>query len=186
MSKLTKSAALLSTITKASLYGMRREPIRYWDAGARWGLSRPMQALYRCGLVRPVFFEAEPAEAERLKARYRRGSVLACGLWDDETSGTLYVTDEPGQSSLLKPLVAEIVSTCSVPLSRADAILKRQPELAPEIVKLDIQDVQTFGVRSTRAGIWGNAFYFRSQLEGKRQRKIESVFQSLHGIPMRH
>ena len=143
MSRLAKGAALLSAIARASLYGMRDSPLRYWDVGARWGLSRPMHVLYRLGFVQPVFFEAEPTEAQRLKSSYRSGAVLACGLWHDELDGTLYMTSDPGQSSLLKPLAtSEIISTCPVQLSRADTILKRKPELAPEIVKLDIQGAE--------------------------------------------
>ena len=100
-----------------------------------------MEILYRFGFVRPVFFDPDPTEANRLLVTYKLCKVFNYALGNIDGEGLLHVTHEPGQSSLLKPLASsEIANTCTVPIIRGDTLLNtflREPK--PEIVKLDIQ-----------------------------------------------
>src|SRR5262249_46937245 len=122
-------------------FGLRKVPLSFWDVGARGGLSRPVEFLYRFGLVRPAFFEPDPVEARTLTQSYRLCSVFNYALSDKDGYATLYLTREPGCSSLLRPLgLLEIVDTQTVPTTRADTLLKSAAcGWNPEIVKLDVQ-----------------------------------------------
>jgi FkbM family methyltransferase len=137
MPKLSKSLAVLRAAVEASYFGLRLSPISFWDIGARWGLSRSVECLYRLGFVRPVFFEPDPLEAARLLQTYSK--VFNYALSNNNGEATLYVTREPGGSSLLKPInTQEIAKTVIVPTIRAD-MLNFEDQIRPEILKLDIQ-----------------------------------------------
>jgi FkbM family methyltransferase len=141
LQKLSKGAAASWATAQAMYFGLRQAPLCFWDVGARGGLSRPVEFLYRVGLVRPTFFEPDPVEARRLTQSYRPCSVFNCALSDKDGHSTLYLTKEPGCSSLLRPLgQLEIVDTQTVPTARADTLLKSAAcGCHPEIVKLDVQ-----------------------------------------------
>jgi FkbM family methyltransferase len=100
-----------------------------------------MEILYRVGVVRPIFFEPDPLEADTLKHRYKFSSVSNCALFDKDGSATLYLTRDPGSSSLLRPVdPLEIVGTETVPTARADTLLvDMERQHYPEIVKIDVQ-----------------------------------------------
>jgi FkbM family methyltransferase len=141
LQKVSKGAAASWAAAQAMYLGMQKVPLSFWDVGARGGLSRPMEILYRIGVVRPTFFEPDPLEASRITKSYKLSSVFNCALWDKDGSATLYLTREPGCSSLLRPLnPLEIVDRQTVATTRADTLLMGA-ELGrhPEIVKLDVQ-----------------------------------------------
>src|SRR5438034_7547466 len=112
LQKLSKGAAVSRAAAEAVYLGMRKAPLSFWDIGARGGLSRPMEVLYRVGVVRPSFFEPDPLEANTLTHRYKGSSVFKCALWDKDGAATLYLTRDPSCSSLLRPIDSlEIVGT---------------------------------------------------------------------------
>jgi FkbM family methyltransferase len=141
MQKISKGVAVSRAIAVAMYFGMRKVPLSFWDVGARGGLSRAMEILYRVGIVRPIFFEPDPLEAGTLMRRYEFSRVFNCALWDKDGSATLYLTGEPGCSSLLRPVKPlEIVGVETVPTARADTILiTAELGCYPEIVKVDVQ-----------------------------------------------
>ena len=141
LQKLAKGAAVSRAAAEAVYLGMRKTPLSFWDIGARGGLSRPMEILYRIGVVRPIFFEPDPLEANTLTHRYKFSSVFNCALFDKDGDGTLYLTRDPGSSSLLRPVdPLEIVATETVPIARADTLLADiERQRYPEIVKIDVQ-----------------------------------------------
>ena len=141
LQKLSKGAAVSRAAAEAVYLGMRKTPLSFWDIGARGGLSRPMEILYRIGVVRPIFFEPDPLEANTLTHRYKFSSVFNCALLDKDGDGTLYLTRDPGSSSLLRPVdPLEIVATETVPIARADTLLADiERQRYPEIVKIDVQ-----------------------------------------------
>jgi len=138
--KVWKGAAISEAAAVAIYFGMRKIPLSFWDVGARGGLSRSMEILYRAGVVRPIFFEPDPLEASTLTDRYKCCKVFKCALWDKDGEATLYLTGDPGRSSLLRPLKPiEIVRMTTVPTARADTLLKTEYEYYPEIIKADVQ-----------------------------------------------
>jgi FkbM family methyltransferase len=141
LQKLAKGAAVSRAAAEAVYLGMRKTPLSFWDIGARGGLSRPMEILYRIGVVRPIFFEPDPLEANTLTHRYKFSSVFNCALLDKDGTATLYLTRDPGWSSLLRPVdPLEIVATETVPIARADTLLADiEQQRYPEILKLDVQ-----------------------------------------------
>jgi len=141
LQKLLKGAAVSRAAAEAVYLGMRKAPLSFWDIGARGGLSRAMEILYRVGVVRPIFFEPDPLEADTLTHRYRFSSVFKCALLDKDGTATLYLTRDPGSSSLLRPIdPLEIVATETVPTARADTLLMDiERQRYPEIMKIDVQ-----------------------------------------------
>jgi len=139
--KLSKGAAVSRAAAEAVYLGMRKAPLSFWDIGARGGLSRPMEILYRVGVVRPIFFEPDPLEVNTLTHRYKFSSVFNCALLDKDGTATLYLTRDPGSSSLLRPVdPLEIVATETIPTARADTLLVDiERQRYPEIVKIDVQ-----------------------------------------------
>ena len=141
LQKLAKGAAVSRAAAEAVYLGMRKAPLSFWDIGARGGLSRPMEILYRIGVVRPIFFEPDPLEANTLTRRYKFSNVFNCALLNKDGTATLYLTRDPGCSSLLRPVdPLEIVATETVPIARADTLLADiEHHRYPEILKLDVQ-----------------------------------------------
>jgi FkbM family methyltransferase len=141
LQKLSKGAAASRAAAEAMYFGMRQVPLLFWDIGARGGLSRPMEILYRVGVMRPSFFEPDPLEANTLTRRYKASSVFKCALSDKDGAATLYLTRDPACSSLLRPVnPLDIVRAETVPIARADTLLRTaQREHHPEILKIDVQ-----------------------------------------------
>jgi hypothetical protein len=88
-------------------------PSGMWGA---WGLISPYgnSLSGRCGASH--LFQPDPVEASRRTKSYKVSSVFNCALSDKDGSATLYITREPGCSSLLRPLnLLEIVDRQTVP-----------------------------------------------------------------------
>lgn len=142
---LVKGLTVAKALAAATYFKMHRRPLCYWDVGARWGLSRPMQLLYTGGVVQPVFFEPDRDEAARLAQRYTRSTVFDCALSDSCGDATLYITRDPGGSSLLRPInSADVIRTATIRTARADQLTTAIP---PEIVKLDVQGYELAALR---------------------------------------
>jgi FkbM family methyltransferase len=80
---------------------LKRDPIVTVDIGARGGL--PDYLLRHSAITRPVLFEADQIEAERLRARFPEARVYSVALSNEEKQANLYLTKNPGNSSLLPP-----------------------------------------------------------------------------------
>jgi len=116
----------------------------YIDVGARWGLSRRWNALYRIGALTPVMFEPDPKEAEQLRAKMPDAIVHAVELFDCDGDAILHVTSEPGSSSLLEPKnpvgSLAVERRISVKTTTLDAIRRKMPK--PDFIKVDAQGAE--------------------------------------------
>jgi FkbM family methyltransferase len=149
--QVRKALAVGGAIVRARTRNLGRlaTPATYLDIGARGGLPTRWGWAYGAGLIRPVFVEADPGEAARLKTRYPGTSVIPLALGDvDDEQAELKITREPGRSSLLEPDMAmlgqfgaepwEVVKRIPMTLCRLDKVWPS--ELAPpEFVKIDVQ-----------------------------------------------
>jgi FkbM family methyltransferase len=184
LQKLAKGAAVSRAAAEAVYLGLRRAPLSFWDIGARGGLSRPMEILYRIGVVRPMFFEPDPLEANNLTHRYKFSSVFNCALLDKDGTATLYITRDPSCSSLLRPVdPLEIVATETIPIARADTLLADvERQSYPEILKIDVQGselavLEGFGKLLNNVICIESEVSFRNVYE--RQCLVESVTEFL-------
>lgn len=144
-------AAVLRAIAAARTRGFAGagDVPTYLDVGARHGLPARWQMVYRAGLIRPAFVEADRTEAARLSSRYPGALVIPNALGDvDGESAELKVTREPGRSSLLEPDIEmlrpfdasawEVVQRIPLMLRRLDRVWPA--DLAPpRFVKIDVQ-----------------------------------------------
>jgi FkbM family methyltransferase len=151
ISRTRKAAAVGGAIAAATLRGLGRtsKPPVYLDIGARGGLSARWKLVHAARLIRPVFVEADPDEADRLKYRYPGASVIPFALGDvDGESAELKITREPGRSSLLEPDVAvlekfgaepwNVVKRVPITLRRLDNVWPTALD-PPDFVKVDVQ-----------------------------------------------
>lgn len=144
MNKISKGLAVCKATVEAVCFGMQAVPLRFWDVGARGGLSRSMAILYRFGVVRPVFFEPDASEAQHIMSAYRNCDVINYALSRTDGEAILHLTREPGYSSLLRPLApVEVVKTELVATRRADTLLRNMDvDRHPEMLKLDVQGAE--------------------------------------------
>jgi FkbM family methyltransferase len=144
---------LMQAMVTGRSAGLRTKPICYVDIGARGGLARSWKFLWRWGLVAPIFVEPEPAAAKTLREDYPDARILECALGDvDGTGRSLYVTRQPGCTSMLKPAPSprapssvhwmyEVDQVVSIDTRRSgDALAERGVQ--PEVIKLDVQGLE--------------------------------------------
>lgn len=112
-------------------------PISLLEIGARGGLQKRWTALHTLGWLRPIFVEADPAEAKEIESRYGRSSVLPVAAGDAARPATLYVTRSPGLTSVLPPdrNAIESYTTWGLPLEPTSYDIDR--ELPVDLVSLD-------------------------------------------------
>ena len=124
-------------------------PVLY-DVGGRGGLHRRWGLAYRCGFVRPVLFEPDPIERARLAKVYGEPQVVGTAVGGIDGSGSLFVTAEPGCSSLLEPDLSalraigltegrDVVASLPVTIRRIDTMIKQDSLPSPTYLKLDVQ-----------------------------------------------
>ena len=124
-------------------------PVLY-DIGGRGGLHARWRLAHKCGLVRPLLFEPDPAEREQLVKIYGHSSVVSVAVGDQEGSASLYVTAEPGCSSLLEPDLdalralglaegREVVARLAVTTRRIDSMISERLLPVPTFLKIDVQ-----------------------------------------------
>lgn len=142
LARLAQSATILA----GQKLNSGRTPV-FLDIGGRGGLQPKWEALYRLGLVDPILIEPDAHEAEKLKIRYPKVIDWAVGSRHEKRK--LYLTQEPGRSSLLCPLA------CVGPYSVVDTI---EVEVRPigELVAGSIDwmklDVQGFELEVMKGG----------------------------------
>ena len=124
-------------------------PVLY-DIGGRGGLHRRWEIARRCGLVQPILFEPDPTERARLADVYGVEEVIGVAVGDIEGPASMYLTAEPGCSSLLEPDVGalrgigladgrEVVATIPVTLRRIDVMISEGLLPPPTYLKIDVQ-----------------------------------------------
>src|SRR5690606_19554776 len=110
-------------------------------------------AYRRLAPLRAVMVEADPDEARKLQQSDPQATVVAAALGEQAGTATLYVTSEPGCSSLLRPTAAAqalpsigyrlgIARTIELALSRADAVFACDGLPPPDFLKLDTQGTE--------------------------------------------
>lgn len=121
----------------------------FLDIGGRGGLSRPWSLLSKAGLLKPIYVEPDGVEAERLRLKHGAQSVLETALWSSSGRRDLYLTEEPGCSSMLIPepdrnvpdavkKMLPVREQLSVACARADDELGAR-KISPDILKIDVQ-----------------------------------------------
>jgi FkbM family methyltransferase len=125
------------------------KPVLY-DIGGRGGLHRRWGLAYRCGLIQPILFEPDPTERARLAKIYGDAQVIGDAVGDVEGPASMYLTAEPGCSSLLEPDIAalraiglaegrEVVARVPVTIRRIDMMISEGLLPAPTFLKIDVQ-----------------------------------------------
>jgi FkbM family methyltransferase len=125
------------------------KPVLY-DIGGRGGLHRRWEIARRCGLVEPILFEPDPAERASLARVYGDKRVIDVAVGDVEGPASLYLTAEPGCSSVLQPDLAaldsiglaggrEVIATVPVMIRRIDAMISEGLLPLPTYLKIDVQ-----------------------------------------------
>jgi FkbM family methyltransferase len=150
LTKARKGLRIASAIAYGYRHSLRAHPPNYVDIGARGGLDPKWRALERFDLINPIFFEPDPAAAAQIQSANPNAIVApyALGASDNERA-TLFITREPGRSSVLRPNPAKagikdishwdvVSSTEIITLRRLDAVW--QTEWGdPTYIKVDVQ-----------------------------------------------
>lgn len=151
--RAAKARAVLSAASLYRRHGRGLAPPVLVDIGARGGLQRKWLAYRRLAPLRAIMVEADPDEAGKLQQNDRHSTIVATALGEQAGTATLYVTSEPGCSSLLRPTAEAqalpsigyrlgIVRTIELALSRADAVFQRDGLPPPDFLKLDTQGTE--------------------------------------------
>jgi FkbM family methyltransferase len=145
--KAARLAGVLAYIKAAQLAG--DQPPIYLDVGARGGLSPSWWVAKQFGLITPAYCEPDVAEAERLTTAEPDAIVIPYAFGQSAETRTLYITREPGRSSLLFPECPSVVKTgredwsvereISVQVVRLDDVWPRFASRLPAFIKVDVQ-----------------------------------------------
>jgi FkbM family methyltransferase len=117
----------------------------FWDVGANIGAI----SLVAAGLCRRVVaFEPDPRSLERLRNNVgandlRNVEIVAGALGVESGTATLYQapSSNTGMTSLV-PGRAQVIGEQHVPVFRADDLVARRPEIAPTVMKLDVEGAE--------------------------------------------
>lgn len=151
-----RAAKTCAALSAASLYRRHRRsfaPPVLVDIGARGGLQTKWRVYRRLAPLRAIMVEADPDEVGKLQQTDPQSTVVAAALGEQAGAATLYVTSEPGCSSLLRPTAEAralpsigyrlgIVRTVELVLSRGDAVFQRDGLPQPDFLKLDTQGTE--------------------------------------------
>lgn len=153
LERLVQAARITRSVLRGAISGLRQEKICFVDIGARGGLSRSYAYLYKAGLITPIFVEPEVKAANVLREEYGDSNVLELAIGNSEDPmRPLYVTRQPGCSSLLKPSPSrhtpeqtlwmyEVEKIINVDVRNAENVFA-QYNIAPEVIKLDVQGLE--------------------------------------------
>lgn len=130
----------------------RENPIVMYCLGARYGLpSNVAYYLREKKFLLGVGFEPDPVEAQRLKDENLFDIILPYALGNENGVQTLYITENPGCSSLLLPHTENINLFCEQPewfnvnkkvdieVHRLDKIIEREQLPYPDFLQIDTQ-----------------------------------------------
>src|SRR5262249_55844643 len=117
----------------------------FWDVGANIG-AISLVAADLCHRV--IAFEPDPRSLERLRKNVGANGlsnveIVAGALGVESGTATLYqaASSNTGMTSLV-PGRAEIVGEQHVPIFRADDLIARRPDIAPTVMKLDVEGAE--------------------------------------------
>lgn len=127
-------------------------PVLY-DVGARWGPSPPYDRLSAVPGFVGVGFEADPEEADRLRAAKLFHHVCTAALGARPEERTLYVAKDPGSSSIFQPNPAEIARHTTwkgfetarevkVMVEPLDDVIARHRLPPPDYLKIDCEGAE--------------------------------------------
>ena len=194
--KASKLLTVTRAIAAARLAGLGRSGrISYLDIGARGGLPPRWQLAYRANLLAPIFVDADTTEATRLSAKYPGAPVIAEPLGSEDGAHVpLFLTREPGLSSVLEPDATAIASVekdtspwdvierRSLTVRRLDRVW--QPAWAsPDFVKVDVQGYELNvldGMGPLLAGVRGIEMEVSLLSMYRGQPKIGDVYEYMH------
>ncbi|BBY78882.1 FkbM family methyltransferase [Mycolicibacterium pulveris] len=140
------TARTLARTLRAALIKTDPAPLNYLDVGARGGLPRRWRLLEQLGKISPIFVEADPDEADKLR---KRGRTLCAALGSEHgLLADLRITRAAHLSSVLEPDYdgwphellpdVEVVEKVPVTLSRLDHVWPDEYG-DPHFVKIDTQ-----------------------------------------------
>ena len=154
ISEAVRRAAKIGQVCDSLAFAARHRseigrPVLY-DIGGRGGLHKRWAIARRCGLVQPILFEPDPVERASLAKAYGDKGVIDVAVGDIEGPAPLYLTAEPGCSSLLQPDLAalqsigladgrEVVATVPVVIRRIDVMISEGLLPLPTYLKIDVQ-----------------------------------------------
>jgi len=132
---------------------LKIEPITLIDVGARWGFQRPWDQ-YPEDYFQYYGFEPDHKECERLNKINKNKNIIyiPVALSDDNNSETLYITREPGRSSIYEPnsdLIIQfhdsegfdITKKISLKTTTLNSIMQHEG-IDPDFMKLDVQGAE--------------------------------------------
>ncbi len=148
--RVIKAAQVSDAVAFAARHRSETGKPVFYDIGGRGGLHKRWRVADRLGLVQSFLFEPDPLERKRLAQTYGDSRVIGGAVGDNDGKATLYVTAEPGCSSLLRPddesLEAlglsegrEIVAELPVTTRRLDSMISEGLIPAPTFLKIDVQ-----------------------------------------------
>jgi FkbM family methyltransferase len=145
--KAARLAGALAYIRAGRLAG--DQPPIYLDVGARGGLSPGWRLARQFGLITPAYCEPDVVEAERLTTADPDAIVIPYAFGQIAETRTLYITREPGRSSLLFPECPSVIKKgredwsveqeISVQVVRLDEAWSRFASSPPAFIKVDVQ-----------------------------------------------
>ncbi|MDD5362970.1 MAG: FkbM family methyltransferase [Ignavibacteria bacterium] len=124
-------------------------PVNFCSVGARGGNPYLINYLRRLRIANTIGFEPDSEEARILRTNNIYEEVFEYALGEYETDETLYITKEPGCSSILKPNMDfikkhfsspdwfEIVNEALIHVTGLDNISSKLPDI--DIIQIDTQ-----------------------------------------------
>jgi FkbM family methyltransferase len=145
--KAARLVGALAYIKAARLAG--DQPPIYLDVGARGGLPPTWRLARKFGLIQPAYCEPDAAEAERLTTADPSAIIIPYAFGQVTESRTLYITHEPGRSSLLFPECPSFIENgrgdwsvereILVQVVRLNDVWSRFASCPPTFIKVDVQ-----------------------------------------------
>lgn len=177
--RAVKAVRLLNALALGASSLKRNDIPLYLDIGARGGLPRHWSLASKFGLITPVFCEPDTGEVDQLRRRFPRCDIIPHALGSTSESRILYVTREPGRSSLFKPDVRklarfqsdqwDIVAELPVDVVRLDSVWNKHASRPPSFVKIDVQGFELEILKG-----------FGRLLSGVRGIELECVYERLY------
>ena len=137
-----------TAVTQNSPVSPDREHLRLIDVGARGGVQEKWQPHLES--ITPILFEPDPAEAEKLRARFTSALVVEAALSSVAGRRNLVITENPTCISLRSPNQEflssyeirphlRVTGTQEVECTRYDVLHQQGFVPAPDAIKLDVQ-----------------------------------------------
>ena len=165
------------------------EPLTLLDVGSRWGIQRPWDQ-YPENHLQYYGFDADIDECERLNNQNNKKNVkyINAALSDNSCLETLYVTNEPGRSSLFQPnshLIGqfydcdgfEITKEISLKTTTLNKVIQSE-DIDPDFIKLDVQGAELKIIKGTDAS-YENIIGFEIEVEFIELYKKQPVFSEV-------